>query len=156
MKSLGKRLLIVTILATAVAIGSDLWQAATPSVNPPPTAGGWQLSHPAVCGTPLKAETRLWLGTSAARRVCRAEYAGPSAMRLNLFEMPAGWPRCARAFDAFQKWLPSGPGKVGFFKGCYFGVVDSPRADRVALERFTLAIENALPGDGEGHVFRIY
>src|SRR5579864_5039932 len=137
MKTLGKRLLIVGILAAAIAIGSDLWQAARPSVSPPSTADEWKLSAAVDCGKPLKAEIQSWPETSGARRVCRAEYAGPSAVRLTLFEMPER--PGATAFGAFQSSLFSGPGKVGFLKGRYFGIVDSPQADRAALERFTAA-----------------
>jgi hypothetical protein len=67
-------------------------------------------------------------------------------MWLTLFEMPQ-WPG-ATAFDAFQKWRPAQPGKMGFFKDRYFGVVESPQADRATLDRFTAAMEDALPGRG--------
>ncbi|MBZ5626601.1 MAG: hypothetical protein LAQ69_49160 [Acidobacteriia bacterium] len=56
----------------------------------------------------------------------------------------------ATAFDAFQKWRPAQPGKMGFFKGRYFGVVESPQADRATLDGFTVAVEKALPGSSEG------
>jgi hypothetical protein len=70
-------------------------------------------------------------------------------MRLTLFDMP-GWAG-ATAFDAFQKWPPAQPRKMGFFKGHYFGVVESAQADRAVLERFTTAVEAALPAGNEGH-----
>lgn len=89
-------------------------------------------------------DLRAWPGTSAARRVCRAEYTGTRAVRLTLFELP-DLPD-ATAFGAFQSWLPlSRPDKVGFFNGRYFGVAESPQADRAALERFTLAFKKSLP-----------
>lgn len=149
MKTWGRRILGVGILGAAIAVGSDLWVLATPSVQPPSAAAGWKLSAPADCVKPAPAELRVWRGTSGARRVCRAEYAGSPEMRLTLFDMP-GWAG-ATAFDAFQKWPPAQPGKVGFFKGRYFGVVESPQADRAALERFTAAVEAALPAGSEGH-----
>jgi hypothetical protein len=151
-KSLGKRLLIVIILGAAMAIGRDLWLAATPGVNPPPTAAEWKLSAPADCGKPAKAEIQSWPETSRARRVWRAEYAGPSSVRLILFDMPE-LPG-ATAFGAFQSWTTSSqPGQTAFLKGHYFGVVDSPQPDRPALERFRMAIEAALPSEsgGRGH-----
>jgi hypothetical protein len=37
---------------------------------------------------------------------------------------------------------------MGFFKDRYFGVVESPQADRATLDRFTAAMEDALPGRG--------
>jgi hypothetical protein len=86
-KLLGKRLLILGTLATAFAIGSDLWQEAMPKVNPPPTAAEWKLSAPLDCGRPVKAEMQSWPETSGARRVCRAKYAGPLTVRLTLFDM---------------------------------------------------------------------
>jgi hypothetical protein len=69
-------------------------------------------------------------------------------MRLTLFYMP-GWPG-ATAFDALQKWQIL-PGKMAFYKGRYFGVVESPKADRNALNRFTIAVESTLPAGGEFH-----
>jgi hypothetical protein len=145
-KTWGKRILGVCIAMAAIALGSDLLRLATPSVSPPSTAAGWKLSAPAECVNSVPAELRSWRGTSGARRVCRAEYAGAPAMRLTLFEMPE-WPG-ATAFDAFQKWRPAQPGKMGFFRDRYFGVVESPQADRPTLDRFTMAVENALPGRG--------
>ena len=150
MNTWGKRILGVGVLGAAVAVGSDLWSLATPSASPPSAAAGWRLAAPADCVHSVPAELREWRGISGARRVCRAEYAGLPGMRLTLFEMPQ-WPG-ATAFDAFQKWRPSQPGKLGFFKGRYFGVVESPQADRAALDRFTVAVEGALPGaSGCGH-----
>lgn len=148
MKTWGKRILGVSILGAAIAAGSDLWRLATPGANPPSAAAGWKLSAPADCVNSVPAEPQFRRGTSGARRVCRAEYAGSPTMRLTLFEMPE-WPG-ATAFDAFQKWRPAQPGKEGFFKGRYFGVVESQLADRATLDRFTAAVEKALPGGRDG------
>ena len=141
------------ILGAAIGIGADLWQAVMPSVNPPAAAAEWQLSSPADCGNPLKAEIQSWPGTSGARRVCRATYVGPSKVQLTVFDMPE-WAG-ATAFGVFQRWLSSGPGTMGFLKGRYFGVVDSPDLDHAAMERFRMAIENALPGKSESHWYRM-
>lgn len=152
LKPLGKRLLIVSILVAAIAIASDLWQIAPPGVNPPPTAAEWKLSAPADCGGPVKNEIQFWPEISGARRACRAEYDGPSAVRLTLFDMQER--PGATALGAFQRSLFSGPGRAGFLKGRYFGVVDSQQADRAALQRFTVAIEKALPGESGGQWYR--
>jgi hypothetical protein len=40
---------------------------------------------------------------------------------------------------------------MGFFKGSYFGVVESPEADRATLDRFVVAIEAGLPPGSEFH-----
>jgi hypothetical protein len=69
-------------------------------------------------------------------------------MRLTLIEMP-GSPG-ATAFDAWQKWRPAQPGKLGFYMGRFFGVVESQMADQKALDHFTNAVEKSLPGDTEG------
>lgn len=152
MKNLGKRLLILGLLAAVIAIASDFWQAAAPKVNPPLTAGEWKLFAPADCGRPTKSEIQTWHDVSGSRRVCRADYVGPSAVRLTIFEMPQR--DGATAFGAFQSWLSSGPGKVGFLKGRYFGVVDSQQADPAALDRFTTAIEKTFPGESGGRWYR--
>jgi hypothetical protein len=144
----GKRILGISILGAAIGVGSDLWLLAAPKAVPPSAAAGWRLSAPADCVDSVPAELRFWRGTSGARRVCRAEYAGSPTMRLTLFDMP-GWAG-ATAFDAFQKWRPAQPGKIGFFKGRCFGVVESPQADRATLDQFAAAVEKALPGTGEG------
>ncbi len=69
-------------------------------------------------------------------------------MRLTLVEMPEQ--PGASAFDAWQKWRPAQPGKLGFYKGRVFGVVESPQADRATLDRFTVAVEKGLPAGSEG------
>jgi hypothetical protein len=57
----------------------------------------------------------------------------------------------ATAFDAMQKWQ-SQPGKMAFFQGHYFGVVESPGANPATLSRFTSAVTAVLlPGVGEFH-----
>jgi hypothetical protein len=148
LKLLGKRVLILSILIAAFAIGSNLWQEAIPKVNPPPTAAEWKLSAPLDCGRASKAEIQSWPETSGARRVCPAEYTGPLSVRLTLFDMSER--PGATAFGAFQKSLFSGPGNASFLKGRYFGIVDSPQEDCAVLKRFTAAIEKALPGDSGG------
>ena len=149
MTTWAKRILGVSILGAAIAVGSDVWVLATPKTNPPSAVAAWKLSAPADCVNSLPAEAQSWRGTSGARRVCRAEYAGSPSIRLTLFEMPE-WPG-ATAFDAFQKWRPAQPGKMGFYKGRYFGVAESPQADRARLDRFAVAVQNVLPGKSEGH-----
>jgi hypothetical protein len=67
-------------------------------------------------------------------------------MTLTIYDMPA-WGESA--FDAWQKWQTQ-PGKMSFYKGRYFGVVESPNADMNTLNRFTVSIESALPPGSEG------
>jgi hypothetical protein len=143
-----KRVIQVAILAAVLAAGSEIWLLATPSVDLPRVADTWTLSGAADCRKYLTAEIREWRGVSGARRVCRADYAGSPPMRLTLLDMP-GSPG-ATAFDAWQKWRPAQPGKMGFYKGRFFGVVESRRADREALNLFTSAVEKSLPGGSEG------
>lgn len=69
-------------------------------------------------------------------------------MRLTIYYMP-GWAGAA-AFDAFQKWQVQ-PGKIAFYKGHFFGVVESPKAELNTLNRFTVAVESTLPGGSEFH-----
>ena len=145
MKALGKRLLVLAVLAGAVAICSSLWQAAVPGVNPPPSVAGWKLAAPVDCGKATQSEVQSFPETSQARRVCRAEYAGPSVVRLTLFDMPER--PGATAFGAFQSWVSSGrgSGQMGFLKGRYFGLVESSQSDHAALEGFVEEIKKALP-----------
>jgi hypothetical protein len=86
-------------------------------------------------------------GTAGARSACAAEYAGSPAMKLTLFYMPNEF---AGAFDAAQKFEPK-PGKMGFHKGSYFGIAESPGTDRQTLERFVVAVEATLPPGTEWH-----
>jgi hypothetical protein len=124
LKLLGKRLLILSILIAAFAIGSNLWQEAIPKVNPPPTtAAEWKLSAPLDCGKASKAEIQSWPETSGARRVCRAEYTGPLSVRLTLFDM-SEQARCHSVrclseiafLGAGQRELLEGP----LFRNCRF------------------------------------
>jgi len=100
------------------------------------------------CLTPVPASLLIWRGTGQARRVCRAEYDGSPPMSLTVYYLP-GWSG-ATAWDAFQKWQRR-PGKMAFEKGHYFGVVESANSDESALNRFTAAVEQSLPGTTELH-----
>jgi hypothetical protein len=144
-----KRAWHIGILTAILAAGSEIWLLATPTVDPPRIAGSWTLSGTAQSTKDFPSEIRQWRGISGARRICRAEYAGSPPMRLTLLEMPES--PGATAFDAFQKWPPGQPGKIGFFRGRFFGVVESPTADRDTLNVFTSALEKNLPKGNEGH-----
>jgi len=141
------RALHIGLLTALLAAGSEIWLRATPTRDPPRAAGDWTLSGVPDCGKHLPSDRRQWRGISGARRICRARYQGPVPIQLTLVELP-GTPG-ATAFDAWQKWPPSQPGKIGFYKGRFFGVVESA-ADRETLLRFTNALEEGLPGRGEG------
>jgi hypothetical protein len=69
-------------------------------------------------------------------------------MQLPLLEMPESPGRTA--FDAWQKWRPAQSGKIAFYKGRYFGVVESPGVDWEMLDRFAVTVERSLPGRSEG------
>jgi hypothetical protein len=138
------------LVAVAILIGVFSGQrscAQEPAFALPPAADGWTLTPPQTCHKPVPAEYKTWRGTQGAHRVCRGEYVGSPAMKLTIYDMPNEF---ASAFDAAQKWQPQ-PGKMGFFKGRYFGVVESPDADRRTIERFLLAVEATLPAGSEWH-----
>jgi hypothetical protein len=143
MRTWFKRLGTLCLLAAAIAVCSDLLSYVAPSASLPATAAGWILASPQDCAKP---QFRNLRGTGGARRVCRGEYRGSPQMTLTIYDMPE-WG--ASAFDAWQKWQTQ-PGKMSFYKGRYFGVVESSNADRNALNRFTVAIESALPPGSEG------
>jgi hypothetical protein len=48
------------------------------------------------------------------------------------------------AFEKVQKWQPM-TGKMPFYKGSYFGVVESSAVERGALNEFVGAFEKKLP-----------
>ena len=116
-----------------------------PYQDPPTAIPGWMLAGPAACGKSIPPDAHSWRGVATARRVCRAEYGGQPAMRLTLFDLP-GYPAGGGAFDAWQKWPPNQPGKIGFFVGRFFGVAESPGADRATLDRFAVEVGKALSG----------
>jgi hypothetical protein len=146
MRSWFRRLGSVGLLAAGIAVSSDLLSYIAPSASLPATAAGWILSSPQDCAKPVPAQLRSLRGTAGARRVCHGEYGGSPQMTLTMYEMPQ-WG--GSAFDAWQKWQAQ-PGKMSFYKGRYFGVVESPGADMDALNRFTVAVESALPPASEG------
>jgi len=148
MKTRLKRLACLGIPAVVIAICSEQPSCATPIPLLSPVAAEWKLGSPQVCSQPVPAELRIWSGTTHARRACRAEYDGLPPMSLTIYYMP-GWPG-ATAFDALQRWRIQ-PGKMAFYKGPYFGVVESPQAGRNALNRFTVAVVSTLPGGAEFH-----
>jgi hypothetical protein len=108
------------------------------------------MASAARCAKPDRGDFGWWRGTAGARQVCRAAYAASPGMTVTLYDMPE-WSR-ATAFDAIQKWDRQ-PGKMAFYKGRYFGVVESsPEADAETLSRFIVALEAALlPAPVEFH-----
>lgn len=144
MRIWAKRALGVAALGTAISVGASLRNWLTPYQNPPAAIEGWKLAVPGQCGKVLPADARNWRGIAAARRVCRAQYAGTPPVRLTLFDMP-DYPG-ASPFDAWQKWPPNQPGKIGFYAGRFFGVAESEVAGPAALDRFAVALARALTG----------
>ena len=143
-----KRFWHVAIAAAVIGIFSgQRFCTAESALTLPAAANGWKLAAPPGCVKPVPAELKIWRGTEGAHTVCRAEYAGSPPMKLTIYDMPNEF---ASAFDAAQKWQPQA-GRMGFFQGRYFGVVESPEADRNTLHRFVLAIEAALPPGAEFH-----
>jgi len=140
MRTLLKRLGSVCLLAAGIALCSDLLSYMRPGISLPATAAGWTLASAQDCVKPAAGELTKWRGIAGARRVCRGEYHGWPAMTLTIYDMRA-WG--GSAFDAFQKWQTQ-PGKMSFYKGRYFGVVESPGADMNTLNRFAVAVESVL------------
>jgi hypothetical protein len=139
MRTLLKRFSQISLAAAAIAVCSDLLSYVHPSVSLPTGAGGWSLAAAQDCAKPVPAQLQIWRGISGASRVCRGVYRGSPEMTLTIYDLPR-WG--AGAFDAWQKWQAQ-PGKMAFYKGRYFGVVESPGADMSTLDRFTTAIEGA-------------
>jgi hypothetical protein len=120
---------------------------ADPVLSLPPAAAGWTVNPGQKCDKPVPAALHLWRGTDGAQSVCRGDYAGSPPLKLTLYYMPNQF---AGASDAAQKWQ-SRPHMMSFFRGSYFGVVESVNADPLVLERFVLAVEAALPPGDEWH-----
>ena len=145
MTTWGKRALGIALFTAALGVGPEIRMLATPYQDPPAGVPGWKLAAPAECGKAAPPDTQSWRGIAGARRVCRAQYTGDAEMRLTLFDMP-GYPLGGGAFDAWQKWPPNQPGKIGFYTGRFFGVVESPGAGRATLDRFAVSMGKALTG----------
>jgi hypothetical protein len=113
MKSM-KRVWHILILGALLSIGSVLWSRVAPALSLPPTVAHWSIEGSQTCAKPAPVNFPLWPGTSGARLVCRAEYAGSPEMTLTIYVMPDA-PR-ATAFGPFQDWLtgPKQPGKSVF------------------------------------------
>ena len=147
-----KRILGAAVLAAGIEVWSAVKLPATPDVRPAASVAGWRLAAPAKCAKGAPPEARMSRGLSQTRRFCRAEYAGPRPVRVMIFELsaqPGG-----SAFDAFQKWTPAQAGKLAFYRGRFFGVVESEQADPVTLDRFTVAFERATFGGSEPFEWR--
>ena len=137
-----KRAGFVLAVAAALTI-SEQRSRAIPELALPESIAGWAIKAPQKCGPLAAAKVRVWRGTEAARRVCAAEYGGGPEFTVTVYSLP----KFKGAFDALQKWR-SQPGKLAFFRGPYFCVVESAKADPQALDRFTLALQRAFgPGD---------
>ena len=61
-------------------------------------------------------------------------------MSVTVYEMPA----TTIAFDNLQSWQAE-QGKLAFYHGRYFGIVESPGTDQRTLNRFVSAFEKTLP-----------
>jgi hypothetical protein len=133
-----KHYLYFLIVAVAVGFCSEQRWFATSKLTLPPSAADWRIEGSPACAKPVPANLRPWRGTAGALQVCTARYIGSPAMTLTIFDMPGSVG--ATAFDAFQKWQTQ-PGKLAFYKGRYFGVVESPNAGLSTLNRFTIAVE---------------
>jgi hypothetical protein len=139
-----KRSLHILVLGAAIAVGFLLWSRVTPALTLPPTVAQWSIEGSQICAKPASVNFPLWPGTSGARLVCRAEYAGSLGITLTAYVMP-DVPR-ATAFCPFQDWLtvPKQPGEAAFHYRQYLGVVESPSADGNTLDRFAAAPEASL------------
>jgi hypothetical protein len=143
-----KRFWHLFIAVVAITYFSEQRSWTTPRLALPSAVDGWNLAGFQNCAKPVPAELRILHGARGARQVCSAEYEGSPEMRLTIYDMP-GWPG-GTAFGTFQGWQAK-PGTMAFYKGNYFGVVEAPKADIKTLNRFTIAVEAALPPGAEGH-----
>jgi len=139
-----KQALHILVFGASIAAGSLLWSRITPALTLPPTVAQWSIEGSQTCAKPASVNFTLWPGTSGARLVCRAEYAGSPGMTLIVYVMP-DVPR-ATAFGPFQDWLtgPKQPGESAFHYRQYLGIVESPSADGNTLDRFAAAAEASL------------
>jgi hypothetical protein len=96
----------------------------------PKYAGDWTLQS-----GPEPAES-----VAGAEGAWVARYSGNPPMRLTVIRMPSQ----TGAFDAVQRWRAEA-GKLAFYKGPFFGIVESPGADHAAMNRFAAAIQSSLP-----------
>ncbi|MGP0076107.1 MAG: hypothetical protein ACLPWF_29660 [Bryobacteraceae bacterium] len=147
-----KALWLLLVGAVVIELSHGLF---APRVNGlPPAPAEWKLVDQAVLQTSSH-EAKVWNGTSGALKVWRASYVGnppagnPPAsnptMMLTLYQMP--WSP-GSAWDAIQEWRTL-PGAMAFAKGRYFGVAESPGAERSTLKRFVQGVTAALPPGSE-------
>jgi hypothetical protein len=133
-----KRALQIVILAAAIVIGVRVWRRVTPPAPVfPQMAGGWSIVGSKTCAKPAAANFPLWPGTSGARQVCRAEYAGSPPITLTIYNMDEG-----SAFGPFQEWetgaKPHGKALFRFRDDLY--IEESPNADMNTLQHFAVAV----------------
>lgn len=69
-----------------------------------------------------------------------ARYDGPIALKISVRRMSSG----TVAFSMVQSWRGE-KGQVAFFRGRYFGVVESAGASHDTMNRFVAAFEKLLP-----------
>lgn len=148
MRARWKHLAFLFVASVALTLVFQQRSCAASNLTLPASAAEWTLAAPQTCAAPTPAERHAWDGVLAAGRLCRANYAGSPAMRLTLYDMPGGLG--GTAFDAMQRWRTQ-PGKMGFFNGRYFGVVEGSSADISTLDRFVVALEASLPAGNEWH-----
>ena len=79
-------------------------------------------------------------GASGAEAAWVAIYAGQPNIRVTLQRMPSQ----TGAFAKVQEWRPAA-GKLAFYKGPYFGIVEADGADHPTMNRFATAFQGSLP-----------
>jgi len=100
--------------------------------------GGWTLStaQEAVEGVPDEIRQR------GPRYALRAVYDGPGSLTASFYLMPAE----GSAFELVQKQRPE-PGKLRFYKGPWFVVLESEGQETAALSSIAADIERRLPAE---------
>jgi hypothetical protein len=96
----------------------------------PKYAGDWTLTSGPNATEAIAGANGAWTG----------DYSGNPPMRLTICEMQSQ----TSAFDAVQRWRAEA-GKLAFYKGPYFAVIEAKGADHPTLNRFAAAIRSGLP-----------
>jgi len=141
-----KRLLVVAAIAAAAEAAMYFRHANAAPFEPPAVVGTWKLDGRAYCVDGVPPDLPKLRGVARATRTCRAQYDGSPRIHVTLFVMPGG--PGGGSFDAFQKWPPRQPGKLAFYRGRYFGIVEANGAAPDEIDSFTTSLALILvPGN---------
>jgi hypothetical protein len=126
---------LVFVLVMMVAVGCSGGSGTREWQLPAELEGGWKMSV-----QPPNRETLELVSRLSPKKSITSGYEGPGKLLVSALELANG----PAAFEQVQKWRAQ-PGKIVFYRGAWFVVVESDGLDTAQLSRIAAQIEKTMP-----------